>query len=196
MRNLFDEKQSRSCEVKNIASIISENLNSIKIEDQIINLRNNLVVKKICPDTYYLGISPILSSFLDAIKSITITEPKKDITAGQEIIQISGVWGSVNISAPMNFVIHDIIGNPAEGSFKSQWIAIIGTTDQEISDGKLYQTEWEKSRKNAVNLIEEIKLHSPQVGNTMMDGGTRIKYLHQLIGINRYLYILNSIISF
>ena len=47
----------------------------------------------------------------------------------------------------------------------------------------------------ALSTIEEIKSHTPQIGSTMMDGGTQIKFLHQLIGKKRYINILNSMNS-
>lgn len=195
MTNLFNDQQSINNK-SNIAQVIAENLNRIRFDNQIIYLKNNLVAKKICSDTFYLGLNPIFISFLDDINSVSFTECKKEIAAGQEIIQISGDWGVVSVSAPMNLLIHDIPGDPTSGTFKSQWIAIMGTTDQEIEKGKLFQAEWEKLRNTAINIVEEIKTQIPQVGQTMMDGGNQIRFLHQLVGKSKYLKILNSLISF
>jgi hypothetical protein len=49
--------------------------------------------------------------------------------------------------------------------------------------------------QNAVGLLDEIKSQVPKVGNTMMDGGTQINYLYQIVGIKSYLKILRSLFS-
>jgi hypothetical protein len=195
MRNYLDVKTVKPNEITNIANRISSNLNNIKYDDQIIYLKNNLIAKQLCPNTFYFGINPIFISFLDSISSMTISECNKSLITGQDIIQISGIWGSVNFSAPMNFLIYDVLGDPTYDLLKSQWVAIIGIADQEISNGKLYQEEWRNLHHNAINIIEDIKANAPQVGNTMMDGGTQIEFLHQLVGKKRYLDILNSLIK-
>jgi len=195
MLNYLDGKKAKPNEITNIADGISSSLNNIRYDDQIIYLKNNLIAKQICPNTFYFGINPIFISFLDTISSMTISECNKSLVTGQDIMQISGIWGSVNFSAPMNFLIYDVLGNPSYDLLKSQWVAIIGIADQEISKEKLYQKEWEKLHHDAINIIEEIKTQNPQVGSTMMDGGTQIEFLHQLVGKKRYLDILNSLIT-
>lgn len=195
MTNLLSKKQNEVNDISTITNVITQNLRSIKFDDQIIYLKNNLIIKEICPNTFYLGINPIFISFLDNIELITITECKKNIVSGQEIIRISGEWGSVSIPAPMDLVLHDIPGDPTKDIFNSRWLALIGASDLEIVKGRLYQSDWEKLHSNAISIIEEIKSHIPHVGDTMMDGGTQIKSLHQLIGKSKYLKILNSLTS-
>jgi len=196
MRNYLDVKKTKHNRKINIASRISSSLSSIKYNEQIIYLKNSLIAKQICSNTFYLGINPIFLSFLDSITSTTISECNKNIEAGQKIIQIDGVWGSVSFSAPLNFLIYDVPGDPTHDLFKSRWIAIAGIADHEIFKSKLSHEEWDKLQHNAINIIEEIKETIPQVGNTMMDGGTQIQFLHQLVGKNRYVNILNSLNSF
>jgi hypothetical protein len=193
MRNLLHEKETESTGKTNVANIISNKLRSIKYDNKIIYLKNNLVAKEICHNTFYLGINPILICFLDTVSSIMVSEYGKNIFTGQQIIQIIGAWGAFSLFAPMNFLIHDKIGDPTDNTLKSQWFAIIGGVQQEISSGQLYQEEWNKMHERAISTIEEIKLHVPKVGETMLDGGTQIKFLHQLVGNKRYINILNSL---
>ncbi len=193
MRNLLEAKETQSSDISDIANIISDKLCSIKYDDKIIYLKNNLIAKEICPDTYYIGINPILSSFLDTMSSMTIYEQRKNIIAGQQVIEILGEWGTISLLAPMNFLMYDILYNQTETPFRSQWIAIIGVNNQEIANGKLYPEEWNKMHEKATGIIDEIKSHVSPVGRTMMDGGTQIKFLHQLVGKKRYINILNSL---
>jgi hypothetical protein len=193
MRNLLNEKETKNTDTTNIADIISNKLQNIKYDDKIIYLKNNLVAKEICHDIFYLGINPILNSFLDTISLMTVHECRKNIFTGQQVIQILGEWGNIICSAPMNFLIYDILGDPTDTLLKSQWVAIIGVVNQEISNGKLSQTDWNKMHQRAISTIAEIKSHLPQFGNTMLDGGTQIRFLHQLVGKKRYINILNSL---
>lgn len=192
MTNLLNEKETQNTDISNIANTISNKLQSIKFDDKIIYLKNNLIAKEICSDTFYLGISPILISFLDSVSSLSVSECRKNILTDQQVIQILGNWGSISLSAPMNFMIYDLLDFPIDTLLEFQWVAIFGAINQEVSKGRLCQDEWQTMHKNALNTIEEIKSHVPQVGTTMMDGGTQIKFLHQLIGKKRYVNILNS----
>lgn len=189
MRNLLNEKELQNTD---IANTISNKLQSIKYDSKIIYLKNNLIAKEICHDTFYLGINPILISFLDTVSFLSVYESKKNILIGQQVIQILGEWGTFSLSAPMNFMIYDLLDFPIDTLLTFQWVAIIGAVDQEISKGKLYQEEWNTMYEKALSTIEEIKSLVSQVGNTMMDGGTQIKFLHQLVGKKKYTNILNS----
>ncbi|HEX9252094.1 MAG TPA: hypothetical protein VF870_07615 [Ignavibacteriaceae bacterium] len=193
MRNLLNEKETQNTDISNIANTISNKLRSIKFDDKIIYLKNNLIAKEICHDTFYLGINPILICFLDSVSSLSVSECRKNILTDQQVIQILGEWGSVSLSAPMNFVIYDLLDFPIETLLEFQWVAIIGAVNPEVLKGRFVQDEWQSMHEKALNAIEDIKSRIPQVGNTMMDGGTQIKFLHQLVGKKRYINILNSI---
>jgi hypothetical protein len=189
MRNLLDSKEKQDID---ITDIVTNKLRNTKYDNKIIYLKNNLIAKEICRDTFYLGINPILISFLDSVSSISISECRKNILIDQQVIKILGDWGTISLSAPMNFMIYDLLDFPVDTLLEFQWFAIIGVVNQEISRGKLYQEEWNTIRAKAISNIEEIKSYAPRVGSTMMDGGTKIKFLHQLVGKKRYINILNS----
>jgi hypothetical protein len=192
MRNLLNEKETQNTDIVNT---ISNKLQSIKYDSKIIYLKNNLIAKEICHNTFYLGINPILISFLDTVSFLSVYESKKNILTDQQVIQILGEWGNISLSAPMNFMIYDVLDFPIDTLLSFQWVAIIGASDQEITKGKVHQEEWNIMHQKALSNIEEIESHVPQVGNTMMDGGTQIKFLHQLVGKKRYIHILNSMSS-
>ncbi|MCK7523458.1 MAG: hypothetical protein MZV64_40285 [Ignavibacteriales bacterium] len=143
MRNLLDEKEEQNTNMANIANTISNKLQSIKYDNKIIYLKNNLIAKEICNDTFYLGINPILISFLDSVSSLSVSECRKNILTDQQVIQILGEWGSVSLSSPMNFMIYDLLDFPIETLLEFQWVAIFGAVNQEVSKGKLCQDEWQ-----------------------------------------------------
>ena len=195
IRNLSNEKETQLPSTINVPNMILDKLRSIKYNDKIIYLKNDLIAREICPNTFYLGINPILISFLDTVSSMLVYETPKNIVTGQQVIQIFGTWGTISLSAPMNFLIYDKFGDPTNNTLNSQWFAIIGVVHQEISSSRLYQEEWDKMHERAISIIEDIKSHIPTVGETMMDGGAQNKFLYQLVGEKRYLNILDTLIA-
>jgi hypothetical protein len=193
IRNLEDKKAKRTQVSSNAVNSISEKLKSIQYESNIIRLRNNLIAKEICRDTYYMGIDPILNGFLDSGTSINLLENRKGISRGEELIRISGEWGSVSVASPVNLMIYDKVGGASEDPLKPQWFAIIGASREEISESQLSGDDWNKIHEKAVDIIEKINAQVPLIGATMMDGGNQIHQLHKLIGSKKYISILKSL---
>jgi hypothetical protein len=193
IRNLSNEKETQFNGIVNDANTIFNKLQNIKYDNNIIYLKNNLIAKEICTNTFYLGINPILVSFLDNVNLMMIDEYRKSISVGQQIIQINGYWGSVSISSPINFLIYNKIGDPKDNPLKTEWFAIMGAVHQDVLSSKLHQKEWDKMHAKAIGAIAEIKTQVPKVGHTMMDGGSQIRFLHQLVGNKKYVDILNSL---
>jgi hypothetical protein len=191
IRNLINKKETHAAGRTNIVDIIFNKLQNIKYDDKIIYLKNNLIAKEIYYNTFYLGVNPILNCFLDSVNSVEVNECGKNISTGQQIINISGAWGMVSLSAPIDFLIYDKCTDPTDNFLSSQWYAIIGIENQQLSKGKLSKEEWDNSHERAISIIEEIKSDALNVGDTIHDGGTQIKFLHQLVGKEKYINILN-----
>jgi hypothetical protein len=126
---------------------------------------------------------------------MTVVECRKNISIGQQIIQINGDWGSVSITSPLNFIIYNEVGDPADDPLKSQWFAIMGANQSEVLTLRLNHKQWKNMHTQSIRVIKEIKDKIPAVGETMMDGGTQIKFLHQLIGRKKYIDILSSLVT-
>ncbi len=193
IRNLSNVKEAQFNGIVDFANTIFNKLQSIKYDNNIIYLKNNLIAKEICANTFYLGINPILVSFLDNVNLMIVDECRKNISAGQQIIQIDGDWGSVSISSPINFLIYNKVGDPEDYPLKTQWFAIMGAIHQDVLSSRLHKEQWDTMHAKAINVITEIKTQVPKVGDTMMDGGTQIKFLHQLVGKKRYIEMLKSL---
>ncbi len=192
LRNLSNDKETQLPNKLNVADNIFNRLKSINQDDKILYLKNNFIAKEICPDTFYLGLNPVFKSFLDDIISIIINENEKNIFAGQKLVEILGTWGTISLAAPINCIIYDKFDNSYDIYLKSQWLAIIGAVKQEISNIKLPQEKYNSMHQKAFDIVDEIRSLEPTTVTTMFDGGTNIKFLHQLIGKKRYLDILNS----
>jgi hypothetical protein len=195
IRNFSSDDEHTSSRVPNIINIIINKLENIKYDKQIIYLKNNLIARQILPSTYYLGVNPLLAAYLDNVGVMMEYRAGKSISSGQAVMNFFGEWGTVSLFAPMNFSIYDIVNNPADDPMKSRWFAIIGAIRQEIISGKLDQAEWELKRRQSIKIMEGIKTSYPKVGPTMNDGGSQIKYLHQVVGNDKYLQLLKLLIS-
>ena len=195
IRNFSSEDKLTSSGVPVIINIVLNKLENIKYDEQIIYLKNHLIARQILPNTYYLGVNPMLISYLDNFGMMMECGAGKSISSGQSLMNFFGEWGTVSISAPMNFSIYDKVNNPSDDPMKSKWFAIIGAIPQEISSGKLEFAEWDLLRQKSINIIKDIKTSYPKVGPTMNDGGSQFKYLHQILGKDKYLEILKTLIS-
>jgi hypothetical protein len=193
--NISDEKGTHFTEGTTIPKIIHNKLHGIKYDNRIIYLKNSLVAKEIFQNTFYLGINPILTCFLDSVNTVMHYERGKTILTGEDIIRVFGAWGTVSLSAPMNLSIYDKVNDPPDDSLNSKWFAVIGASQRDVSNGILCEEKWSEMHQRALGIIEGIKSCYPKVGDTMHDGGVQIKSLDQLVGKKRYINILNSLIT-
>ena len=191
MKNMTNEVESRPSKIQNLIGIVENKLNSIKFDEKFIYLRNCFIMKQVLPNTYYLGVNPIFISFLDNVGITMKYDQSKNFYKGQPVVKFFDEWGSIILTAPMNFSIYDKVQNNSYDLIQSKWIAIICAIPQDVSVGCIDKQEWEKLHKKSIEILEEIKSDCPQVGPTMMDGGNQIKYLHQLIGKEKFLRIIN-----
>ncbi len=195
IRNLSNDNISNYSEQPNLINKLLEKLNDIKFDDKIIYLKNCLIAKQIFSNTYFLGINPILISFLDNVSIMMKYKPLERISIGKKFISFIGDWGEINLLAPMNFSIYDKVNNPTDNPMKSKWIAVVGAIQQEISASKLNDDAWNKLYNKSIGILNDIKSSYPKVGITMHDGGVNVNYLHQLVGKEKYLEIINSLFT-
>lgn len=159
-------------------------------DEKILYLKNQLVIKNLFGNAYYLGINPIVLYMMDDFNSIhefNINEIKKE----QIILTLEGNWGLKQFVSPINFMIIEKINF---SQFKlNKWYAIIlfGETDKD--DFWISEKEWNRKKNNSLLILKEHLACKPHIGQSMMDGGEKIKYLYQYLGSKKYLELLNSI---
>ncbi len=195
IRNNSFDNDSLGKPLFTVTEIILKNLKEICFDEKIAYLRNGLIIKKIFGNTFYLGINPLFHSFLDCVSSLKECDAGKYVLKEQPVIQFFGDWGDIAITSPMQFLMYDRMINHAYEINKSKWIAVIGAVQPEIDTCSITRSDWESSLYHALNIIDGIKSNFPEVGNTMHDGGEKIKYLFQLIGKSKYKSILESILN-
>ena len=159
-------------------------------DETVLYLKNQLVIKNLFGNAYYLGVNPILLYLLedfDSIQDFYNTEIKR----AQTIFLLKGKWGMKQFISPINFMIIKKI-NFSE--FKlNKWYAIILFNELEKENVLLSERDWLKEKNNILTTLKEYKYNKPQIGQSMLDGGEKIKYFHQYIGNKKYLKLLDSV---
>lgn len=159
-------------------------------DKNVLYLKNQLVIKNLFGNAYYLGVNPIVLSLLDdynSIRDFYNSEIKRD----QIIFLLEGKWGTKEFVSPINFMIIKKINF---SQFKlNKWYAIILFNELDKEYVFFSEKDWLKEKKNLLTTLKEYKYKIPQIGQSMLDGGEKIIYLHQYLGSKKYLNLLNDI---
>jgi hypothetical protein len=77
----------------------------------------------------------------------------------------------------------------------NKWYAIILFNETDKDDFWISEKEWNRKKSNSLSILKEHLAGKPSIGQSMMDGGEKIKYLHQNLGRKKYLELLNTVFS-
>lgn len=184
-KNIPADMQSKDLLEKVIKRIENE-----IFDEKILYLKNQLIMKNLFGNAYYLGINPIVLYLLDDFNSIHEFS-NNDIKREQIIITLEGNWGLKQFISPINFMIIEKINF---SQFRlNKWYAIILFNEFDRSDFFLSEEEWNKKKNYTLSILNKELNKRPDVGKSMMDGGEKVKYLYQYLGKNNYLNLLNKI---
>jgi hypothetical protein len=160
-------------------------------DDKLIYLKNQLVIKKLFGNAYYLGINPIILYLIEDVNSIQ-EFPKNDIKKDQVIFTLHGNWGKKEFISPINFLIIGKI-SISPGKFnQNKWHSVILFNDNEVENIQLTKDDWITEKNNTLSKLENWAKNKPSIGNSLMDGGEPVKYLYQYLGKKEFLNLLNK----
>jgi hypothetical protein len=194
-------KNSNASAVRNTAAdqgtnpSVDVSINRIKDErfdEKLIYLNNQLVVKKLFGNIYYLGVNPVIVHLFDNLNSINVTKAT-DIKKGETILFFEGDWGKKEIISPINFqLIERFI--PLSAGFKlNKWFGIV--IANETIDSQYNFDRWNEEKNKCLDGLKEVFAQKPEVGKTSADGGEMIKGIDQYLGKEAYLRLINGIFS-
>jgi hypothetical protein len=123
----------------------------------------------------------------NSFHEFNINEIKRD----QIIFTLEGSWGMKKFISPIDFMIIEKI-NFSQFSL-NKWYAIILFNAIDRDDYLLSLEEWMKNKYETLSILKKHLKKNPDIGQSMMDGGKRIKFLHQYLGRNNYMNLLNRI---
>jgi len=185
--------EKNSAEKNNESNPIDAIIGRIKYEnfnEKMIYLQNQLVIKKLFGNAYYLGINPIILSTLSNVNLISFTNDN-NIKRGQIILSIEGGWGKKEFISPIDFLLIEKFCIMPAGFNLNKWFAILISNETIESQYNFAQWNNEKER-----LIKNLKLYlnaNQEIGKTLMDGGEKVKSIDQMLGMNEYLGLINDV---
>lgn len=198
IRNLSVDSKQQSSTSENTVSILASLMKRVKnqvYEPQNIYLKNQLMVKHLFADTYYLGINPAILLFLDNINSVRDAGHQGFILKNQALFRVEGEWGYITFTSPINFTLLDKLNLTAEDILSNKWFAIISIDQPEIDPARISKDQWYNNQVSSLNLLSEYNINTPKIGATLMDGGFSVKNLNRLLGNTEYLKILSKLIN-
>jgi hypothetical protein len=159
-------------------------------DEKVIYLKNQLVLKNLFGNAYYLGINPVLIYLLDDF-SILHEFNNNEIKRDQIIFTLEGKWGMKQFISPIDFMVIEKINF---SQFKlNKWYAIILFNGIDRDEYLLSMEEWTRKKYETISVLKKFLRKRPEIGQSMMDGGKKIKFLYQYLGKNNYLKLLNKI---
>ncbi len=183
-----DENNHKDILIETISKIENETY-----DDKIIYLNNQLIIKKLFGPTYYLGLNPVLSHLFDEITSIEGFE-EDIVSKDQFLFKIKGKWGEKNFYSPVNLILIEKFNSNIRQLPLNNKLAVILINDFEDSiTTSTDNNDWNIKKDNSLHLLKSHLKNNPDIGKSLMDGGERIKYLHQYLGTSEYIKLLDSV---
>ncbi len=196
------DKVMRNLSIVNSESIKEYNYNfviqnAIKLiladnyDDRIIYLKNQLIIKKIFGNIYYIGVNPVVFNLLEDVKKYSAACGGY-ITTGQEIFSAECGWGEKKFFSPFTFMLLENFDlNSAE--FRcNKWFAVINVSQDDENLPRINEQKFNERKNKSIKTLNSLKNSLPKIGNTMMDGGRELNYLYQIIGEKNYKNLLNT----
>jgi hypothetical protein len=189
--NVEDLKELESRRNNVIQEFISK-IGNANFKSSFIYMNNSLAAKNLFDDTYYIGLNPITVHLLDNFTSFESFPEVQQVSKGDKIAEIEGEWGKINISSPVNFKWLGKLPNFKEYSINEKWFGLVEISRDDIEKASVSVSNFHKDIVNLTKELNSFIINSPDVGETMLDGGREIRFLYQSIGREKYREILTK----
>jgi glycine cleavage system H lipoate-binding protein len=203
---LFDRAMRNTMHSLNLAShesgqskghsIVQRIISSMESEDfksSYIYFGNHLMVKNLFANTYYFGFSPVVLNLLDDFGGVEYCNKSENVKKGDSILNVTGSWGAVSITAPFSFNCLGKISEQDDKSGNERWFSIIEAPREELMENSVPISEYHRDIVAVTKELTQLPLSCPEVGLTMLDGGFDVRFLYEAIGKENYIKILNSL---
>ncbi|MCU7496894.1 MAG: hypothetical protein HF314_14310 [Ignavibacteria bacterium] len=189
-----EEELKERSKGQNIIQAIINEIEHAEFKNQMLYFKNHLVVKNLFANTYYMGFSPVAIDLLDnSLTGIEYCNASDKVQKGDPFLKLNGTWGSVTISSPINFSCLGNITNPETQIPHERWVSLIETSREELGANTIPVSDYHRDIISVTRELTRFEIDYPEVGLTMMDGGTDVQYLYEVIGREKYLSILKTL---
>jgi len=170
-------------------------VHELKFSQNIIYLKNNLILKNLFGNTYYLGISPLAFIMLDHCTGFNYCKDGIPLQTNHPIAQFFGNWGSYKILSPINFYSLGRLKQEIENNSTQEWFLLIETYPSEIETAQISREEYYEQLNKVENYLTGINNEYQCVGATMNDGGTEVTKLDNALNNEQYIELLRTLFS-
>ena len=108
VKNLFGGSEKISnYQLRDIAfiDVIIHKIEETNFDPKLIYLKNNLVIKNIYANIYYLGINPLIANLFENLTQVREYMRRVYFVKDNKILSIEGEWGTVNLTSSINFLL-------------------------------------------------------------------------------------------
>ncbi|MGA2667316.1 MAG: hypothetical protein ABSF32_00200 [Ignavibacteria bacterium] len=156
-------------------------------------LKNNLIVKNLFGNIFYIGINPAVLILIDCQNSVRfLTNGDRYVQRGVSFLKIQGEWGSVDIASPITFLFLNKSEFDSFDFLTNEWFGLIEADREDILNASYSETEYEINLSNMEDTLHNYLTTYPETGVTIMDGGKNVRYLYEAIGKKNYSCLINS----
>ncbi|MCL4539405.1 MAG: hypothetical protein M1378_07360 [Bacteroidetes bacterium] len=168
--------------------------------------RGHVWVKKTAANSYRVGIDHYAAGLLDGNGNMVFSQPGAAAVKNNPCAWIICDGGTVAVQSPVDGKIRIVNSRLMESAaivrtdpYESGWLSEI-TSEANICETCLSASEMEPASKSQFDEIEreivtEFDARLPALGVTLMDGGHRPRNLNDLLGISRYVSVLQKVFS-
>jgi len=196
LKNLFSDSNYKSnYELQDTVFIdnIINRFEETSFDPKLIYLRNNLVVKNIYANIFYLGLNPLLTNLLENIIHVKEYMRKVYFVKDEKILSVDGEWGTVAFQSSINFLLLDKLDWSPEGVTANKWIALIAINQNELSDNLMSHNQFHIQQTKILNMLKEYRDCCLSINKEFNNNKEKIRYFYQLIGNDEYINTINNI---
>lgn len=203
---LFDKvMRNQKIELKELSTyekpqgIINDKLEALEeltFSPNYIYLKNNLILKNLFGNTYYMGISPLASTILDCTTGFNYCKDGVPVQTNFPILQFHGEWGSLKVAAPLNFYCLGRLKQEINSENINDWFLLVEIYPSEIESSILTESEYIEEIHSTKEILSTVygEFHQ-SVGVTMNDGGVFVQNLSHALDNRQYYKLLKALFS-
>lgn len=177
-----------------IKGILRE-IDNIELIDKYSLFDNNLMIKHLFSESYYIGISPLGKALLDDITEFELSGRPGRINYSDSLYKISGSWGEINLKSSAGFTLVEAIDTPVSRFRDAQWFGVIQMKRNELDAAVIPEEKFNTLKSEIKSRLQMAVQVTPDIGRVAYDAGKPVEYLHNLIGNEEYHNILRAVFN-
>ena len=196
MRNVKLELEDiESDSSTNIIAQKLKRLSELEFSHNFIYLKNNLIVKNLFGNTYYLGISPLAYTLLDHCTGFNCCKDGTPVQPHNPIAQFLGKWGTYKLLSPLNFYCLGRLKQEIQNSTPQEWFLLIEANPADIESAKISIAEYNLKSKEVELFLSQIDEDMRNTQSDNINKNAEISRLCQLLNDELYLKLLRILFS-